>query len=557
MQMGKMRGMKRPQYLLREQRQPVATRRAATVLLLRDAPEGLQVLMTRRSEHASFAPGAYVFPGGAVDAGDATAAGDFRAGQDATARADAMAAIRESFEELGVLLCKHADGRWATQADIEALDRHGPFFAQCERLGLRPAADEVFMLAHWITDRDMPKRFDVPFLVAPMPPGQSPVADEAEQFEPVWVGPQAALDLHAAGKFFMIFPTIRTLQRMSAHANVASVMGALANERPLFVSCPRGGLLQGRDERYMEHDMAFGELAMVAPDGQLFHALDWQHEHPVPLRRHLQRLTAPNANLMTGPGTNTYLVGEAATGYGVIDAGPDSAAHLERIEAATGGDIRWLVCTHSHADHSPGAIALQQRLRARGIDVPLYGLPSGPHAGPAAEFDPSHPVSDGQVLRLSGRDQAGQDITHSLRCVFTPGHAANHICLLLEEDALLFSGDHILNGSTTIINPPDGHMDDYLQSLDRLAALCTDEGVAFILPAHGYVLGEAPQVIAHLKAHRLAREAKVIAALRQCPEGTDDDWVAIAYADTPPALWPMAKRSMAAHLQRIRDLNLV
>ena len=221
--------MKRPQYFLREQRQPVATRRAATVLLLREGPEGMQVLMTRRSEKASFAPGAYVFPGGAVDPGDGQTSGAFRDGQDATARADAMAAIRESFEELGVLLCKRANGSWATQTDIEALDRSGPFFEQCLRLGLTPAANEVHLLAHWITDRDMPKRFDVPFLVAPMPPGQTPIADEAEQFEPVWVAPQAALDAHRAGRFFMIFPTIRTLERMAVHANIDAVMAALAN----------------------------------------------------------------------------------------------------------------------------------------------------------------------------------------------------------------------------------------------------------------------------------------------------------------------------------------
>lgn len=548
--------MKRPQYLLHEQKTPAPTRRAATVLLLRDSPEGLEVLMTRRSEHASFAPGAYVFPGGVVDPGDSSAQGQFRAGQDAQARSDAMAAIRESFEELGILLCKRADGRWANQEDIARLDRQAPFFEQCARLGLTPAADAVHWLAHFITDRDMPKRFDVPFLVAAMPPGQSPVADEAEQFEPVWVRPQAALDAHAQGRFFMIFPTIRTLQRMALHRDIASVMAALADERPLFISCPRGGLVKGRDERFMEDDLPFGELAMVSPDGRMFHALDWQHERPVPLMRHLQRLTAPNAGMMTGPGTNTYILGEPATGYAVIDAGPHDAAHLDRIEACTGGDIRWLVCTHSHADHSPGAIALQARLRARGVDVPLYGRPSGPHADPSAQFQPSHPVHDDQVLRLQG-EVDGQPVQHSLRCLFTPGHAANHVCLLWEEDAWLFSGDHILNGSTTVINPPDGHMDDYLKSLDRLHALCEAEAVEFILPAHGHVMHRAPAVIAHLKAHRLKREAKVLAAMRQAPQGNEDDWVAIAYDDTPQALWPVAKRSMAAHVQRIREAQLL
>ena len=147
-------------------------------------------------------------------------------------------------------------------------------------------------------------------------------------------------------------------------------------------------------------------------------------------------------------------------------------------------------------------------------------------------------------------------MTHTLQVIHTPGHAANHLCLLLVEDGLLLSGDHILNGSTTVIDPPDGNMADYLDSLDRLDQLCAEHGVDFILPAHGYVLGHARAVIAHLKAHRLAREAKVIAALRALPGGTVQDWVAHAYADTPPPLWRIAERSLLAHVERIRALGL-
>jgi glyoxylase-like metal-dependent hydrolase (beta-lactamase superfamily II) len=144
-----------------------------------------------------------------------------------------------------------------------------------------------------------------------------------------------------------------------------------------------------------------------------------------------------------------------------------------------------------------------------------------------------------------------------LRAISTPGHAANHLCLLLQEDALLFSGDHILNGSTPIIDTPDGNMRDYIDSLDKLAALCHAEGVEFVLPAHGYVLGHAHQVIAKLKAHRLAREAKVMAAMRAQPDGSPQDWVALAYADTPQNLWKLAERSLIAHVERIRALGLL
>jgi recombination protein RecT len=154
--------------------------------------------------------------------------------------------------------------------------------------------------------------------------------------------------------------------------------------------------------------------------------------------------------------------------------------------------------------------------------------------------------------------------------VHTPGHAANHLCLVLEEDGLLISGDHILNGSTTVIDPPDGHMGAYLASLDRLAALCDEHAIDFILPAHGYVLGDLRQAadnpsappeggakaaIQHLKAHRLAREAKVARAMQASPKGTMDDWVKLAYDDVPERLWPVAKRSMLAHVERIQSLD--
>ncbi|WP_422843999.1 MBL fold metallo-hydrolase [Acidovorax sp. M2(2025)] len=555
--------MPRTRQQLHPHREPVAPRPAATVLLLRDATGaqgGIEVLMTRRSDQASFAPGAYVFPGGGIDALDAApethAAADRRPTQSDLHLTQAIAAIRESFEELGVLLARHAaDGRWAGASDIAALDRHQPFVAQCSARGLRLAADSVFLLAHWTTDRDLPRRFDVPFLVARMPAGQEPVADEAEQFEPVWVRPADALARHEAGQFFMIFPTIRTLRRLAAFATTQAVFDALADEQPLWTSCPRAGTLAGKEARYMEGDLPYGELALVCPDGQIAHPLDWQTERPVPLLRNVQRLTAPNPGVMTGPGTNSYLVGEPATGYAAIDPGPADTDHLDKLWRAAGGDIRMIVCTHSHPDHAPGAAPLQalcvQAGRAR---PPILGLPSAPTARAASQFTPDRSLQNNELLALSGKGPEGE-ITHTLQVVHTPGHAANHLCLLLVEDALLFSGDHILNGSTTVVDPPDGNMADYLDSLDRLDALCAAQGVEFILPAHGYVIGDARSAIARLKAHRLAREAKVLAALQALPEGTMDDWVRHAYDDVPERMWPVAQRSLLAHVERIRSLQ--
>jgi recombination protein RecT len=553
---------------LHPHREPVTPLHAATVLLLRDVPAAgggtaLEVLMTRRSDKASFVPGAYVFPGGGIEAQDGDAAShalaDQRPTQTPARLTDAMAAIRESFEELGVLLARHGDGSWANAADIAAIARKLPpettFAAACAARGLRLAADKVFQLAHWTADRNLPKRFAVPFLVARMPPEQEPVADESEQFEPVWLRPAHAVARHEAGQFFMIFPTIRTLQRLAQFADVEAVLAAVAGERPLWVSSPRSGLLAGKDARYMEHEPPYGELALVTPVGRGEHVLDWQSETPVPLLKNLQRLTAPNPGVMTGPGTNSYLVGDPGTGYIAIDPGPQDAEHLERLWRAAGGDIRMIVCTHSHPDHSPGAAPLQALVAAHGRPrPPVLGLPSAPTARAASQFTPDRALQNNELLTLEGQGPEGK-ITHTLQVVHTPGHAANHLCLLLLEDGLLLSGDHILNGSTTVIDPPDGNMADYLDSLDRLDALCLEHGVDFILPAHGYVLGEARAAIARLKAHRLAREAKVLAAMQAQPDGSMEDWVRLAYDDVPERMWPVAQRSLLAHVERIRMLE--
>ncbi|PUE42801.1 MBL fold metallo-hydrolase [Limnohabitans sp. Bal53] len=547
--------MARTSQLLYPQREPAPLRPAATVLLLRDGPNGVEVLMTRRAMTASFAPGAYVFPGGMIDAADAQAhsLAQRRPSQSDLHLTQAIAAIRESFEELGILFARHADGRWADASDIAAIDRKGPFADQCQTKGLRLAAEQVFVLAHWITDRDLPRRFDVPFLVARMPEGQTPVADEAEQFEPVWMRPSDALTRHEAGDFFMVYPTIRTLDRLKAFAHVDAILQACAvNDEPLWTSCPRAGWLAGNEARYMEHEAPFGELALVTPDGQIHHHLDWKTDQAVPLLQNVQRLTAPNPGVMTGPGTNSYLVGDPNTGYIAIDPGPADNDHLQRIWRAAGGQIKAIVCTHSHPDHSPGAAPLQALCTNK---PPILGLASQPTARANSRFTPERELADGEKLVLQGIGVDGE-ITHTLRVVHTPGHAANHLCLVLEEDGLLFSGDHVLNGSTTVIDPPDGHMGDYLDSLDKLAAACEAGGIEFILPAHGHVLGFAHQAITHLKAHRLKREAKIAATMQALPQGSLQEWVEKAYDDVPSRLWPVAARSLQAHVDHIREQAL-
>ena len=377
--------MARPTVQLHPRKEPAVAHPAATLLLLRDGALGVEVLMTRRSPNASFLPGAYVFPGGRVDADDhqthTLAGGRYRTA--------ALAALRETFEELGILLAVQADGRPITRTHLQALDRSRALYPQLQAQGWSLAVDQARMLACWTTDRSVPKRFDTVFFAALMPDQQEPVADEMEQFEPVWVRPQDALAQHQAGNFFMIFPTIRTLHWLSAFEQAGQALAACTEDEPLWNSTPRGGLVGGQPQRFMEQDLPYAELALVCPSGQLEHALDWQHERPVPLLRHLHRLTAPNASVMTGPGTNSYIVGDAASGYIVIDPGPLLNDHIERLLAFTAGQITAIVCTHSHADHSPAARPLAQACaRLTGRTPPVLGLASAATARSTAAFAP-------------------------------------------------------------------------------------------------------------------------------------------------------------------------
>lgn len=548
--------MPRPSQLLHPARTPTPARAAATLLLLRDAPHGIEVLMTRRSPQASFLPGAYVFPGGAVDALDSQGHQQARCrhGQEAAHVTHTIAAIRESFEELGILLARRGDGTPVSQSDVEALRRDQPFLSQCQAQDLRLCVDEVFWLARWTADRNLPRRFDAAFLLARMPPGQTPVADESEQFEPVWVQPQQALERHRSGEFFMIFPTVRTLEHLLAYPDVnAALQACSASEEPLWHCCPRAGLIGGSEVRYMEHEPAFGELALVCPDGQTLHALDWQSEEPVALLKNVLRLTAPNPGPMTGPGTNSYLVGGASSGFIAIDPGPDDPQHLKRLWRASAGDIRMIVCSHSHPDHSPGAKALQAMCAAR---PRILGLPSAKTAKAEWRFKPDRALQNHELLTLAGSAAQGV-VEHTLEVIYTPGHAANHLCLALLQDGLLFSGDHVLSGSTTVVDPPDGNMNAYIESLDVLCAACDEHQLEFILPAHGHVMGgsvaAAKKAIEQLKAHRLERESKVRQAMQTLPRGTLDQWLPLVYDDVPKRMWPVARRSLLAHVQRIES----
>jgi glyoxylase-like metal-dependent hydrolase (beta-lactamase superfamily II) len=317
------------------------------------------------------------------------------------------------------------------------------------------------------------------------------------------------------------------------------------------------GWRAGKMLNFHSNELPFGELVLTGSNENRPHVLDWQSVHAVPLLKNVKRLTAPNAGFMTGPGTNVYLVGDKDSGFIVIDPGPSDETHLQRIlDVVSSADstITAIVCTHSHQDHSTGAKPLQDLCTASGLSTPpILGVSSASTAKPEHNFKPDRELLNGERLTLAGADGT----THTLRVIYAPGHAANHICLVLEEDGLLFSGDQVLSGSTTVIDPPDGNMNLYLESLDNLAQACVQGHIKFILPAHGHVLGDPCGAIARLIEHRLEREALVLDAVRADPKGNLDTWVASAYGDVSKRAWGAAKRSLFAHLERLRHLGAI
>ena len=245
----------------------------------------------------------------------------------------------------------------------------------------------------------------------------------------------------------------------------------------------------------------------------------------------VRRLVARNPGFMTGPGTNTYLVGTQR--LAVIDPGPHDSIHIERILEAAGGRVSAILATHTHPDHSPAVAALAQ---STGAEILGRGAPV--HGRQDATFAPTRTLNDGDSVGVG-------DL--ALRAIHTPGHASNHLCYLLEGTGLMFSGDHIMQGSTVVIGPPDGNMQHYLQSLARLQR----EPITRIAPGHGVVIEDAQGEIARLIAHRLQREAKVAERLRRAGRATLDVLVTSVYDDVDPRLHPVAKGSLLAHLLKL------
>ena len=250
----------------------------------------------------------------------------------------------------------------------------------------------------------------------------------------------------------------------------------------------------------------------------------------------IKRITAGNGSVFTGPGTNTYLVGN--DNVTVIDPGPAMEEHIEAILRAS-KNIKQILVTHTHPDHSPGV-----RLLKKELDIPAYGMITSSSKNQDKTFHPERILLDGELLKEN---------EYSLEVIHTPGHASNHLCFFLEEEKFLFTGDHIMSGSTVVIGPPDGNMKQYIESLEKLKNYDAEK----LAPGHGDVMEGLDQIADWIIDHRLKREKKVFDALKIVSRGTPDTLVEKVYDDVDSSLFPIAKASLLAHLIKLEEDKLI
>ena len=527
----------------------IVPRPAATLILLRDGSAGPEIFMLKRSPSAAFVANAYVFPGGGLDATDHKALGrvhglteseaNRRLGVDSGGLAFWVAAVRECFEEAGILLAsdesgapidpKHAD---ALAVHREAVNAGTLLFGELlERERLLIHAQDIAYFSHWITAPGRPRRFTARFFVARSPVDQHGSHADTETVASEWVRPQAALERCAKGEIELVHPTRISLTDLAPFPTTEAAF-AFARSRidiEADASCWATGK-EGRKLFRLDH-VPYAEVHWSDPEEAGDTSYDLVPGVAKRLDRYVTRIIAPNPGVMTGPGTNSYLVGTDE--LALIDPGPDIDTHIDALLAAGAGRIKWILCTHTHKDHSPAARRIKE---ATGATV--IGRPAPQGGSQDMEFAPDRVLSHDEKVEFGG-------IT--LRAIHTPGHASNHLCYMLEQTRMLFTGDHVMQGSTVVINPPDGDMRAYLASLEMLLS----EDIAIFAPGHGYLIGRPHKEVARLVAHRLAREAKVVAAMGKLGAATLEELVPAVYDDVSPKLYPVAARSLSAHLDKL------
>jgi ribonuclease/clavin/mitogillin len=475
---------------------PSKVRDAAVAVLVREGPQGVEVFWVRRGEAVSFSGGFYAFPGGAVDPADREGSVGGALPEDGAFR---TCAIRETLEEAGVLLVPGADG-WPA-ARVDALRREllggAPLRALLEREGLALDGRRLVPAGRWRTPDMSPVRFDARFFLVRVPADAAASVIAGELSDGAWIRPADALRKWERGEALLHPPTHHVLATLTS-VPLESVAARL--RRPPFLDA--------------EHVPARIEF-----------------------QRGVQLIALRTPTLPPYRHTNCWVLGTGE--LAVVDPGSPWPEEQERLHGlltelvGEGRTVRCVLLTHHHRDHVGGAVAAAGRL---GIPV----LASAETASRVPGTTGS--LAEGSVIDLDG------PLPMRLRAVLTEGHAPGHLCYRDEASRAVFAGDMVAGGSTVVIDPPEGRLGPYLESLRRLR----EEGVGTLYPAHGFAMPNGPAKLREYEEHRLSRLEQVRQALGA---GISEvaGLVERVYRDTPAFLHPVAQRSALASLFELKE----
>ncbi|MBC7911410.1 MAG: MBL fold metallo-hydrolase [Pyrinomonadaceae bacterium] len=491
------------------QSKPATPKDAAAVILVRDGTDASdpEVFWVRRSEKLAFLGGFHAFPGGQLDASDAET--DVANCAEAETAAMITCAARELFEEIGVLIGRGAErltkGQRASLLDDLESGRMS-FPKLLEHYGLHLDARDFTFAGRWVTPPFSPRRFDTWFFLARCPSKQQPQVFAGELESGEWTRAGEAFARWQRSEVLCVTPML--------HALTTLMYGLTDDLVDRFLVIPEA---QGQPTRQIEFRPGFICFPVRTP-------------------------TKPPATH-----TNAYFIGSRE----VVILDPASPYEEEQAALAAcvdeliaeGRAIREIILTHLHPDHIGGVNALLEHLRGS-VPIAAHRLTAEALEG---TIRVDRLIEDGEVIELDGDPQL------RLRALHTPGHARGHLCFYEERTGALVTGDNIVGLGSVLIDPPEGNMRDYLQSLERLRAL---PHLTVLFGAHGPAMGNPRTKIEEYIAHRLEREKNILAAVRD-GAGSIKEIVARVYTDVHPKALPMAERAALAHLEKLEADNLV